>query len=76
MDGACGKYGEEEMCVQGFCKEIWAKETTWKTQVQVGERITMNHQESGCEGRNGIDLVKYRDKWQALVKTVMNFQVL
>lgn len=76
MDGACGKYGEEEMCVQSFCREIRAKETTWKTHVQVGERITMNHQEPECEGRNGIDLVKYRDKWQALVKTAMNFQVL
>jgi len=42
----------------------------------MGEHITMNHQEPGCEGRNGIDLAEYRDKWQALVKTVMNFQVL
>jgi hypothetical protein len=75
MDGACGMYGEEEMCVQGFCREK-VKETTWKTQVQMGERITMNHQEPGCEGRNGIDLTEFRDKWEALVKTVMNFQVL
>jgi len=42
----------------------------------MGEHITMNHHEPGCKGRNGIDLAEFRDKWQALVKTVMYFQVL
>jgi hypothetical protein len=42
----------------------------------MGEHITMNRQELGCEGRNGIDLADFRDKWQAVVKTVMNFQFL
>jgi hypothetical protein len=34
----------------------------------------MNHQEPGCKGGNEIDLAEVRDK--AVVKTVMNFQVL
>ena len=46
------------------------------SQVQMGEHITMNHQEPRCEGRNGIDLAEFRDMWQAVVKTVMNLQVL
>jgi hypothetical protein len=32
MGRACGTYGEEERCIQGFSGEIWGKETTWKTQ--------------------------------------------
>jgi len=42
----------------------------------MGEYITMNHQEPGCEGRNGVDLAELKDKWQAVVKTVMNFHFL
>jgi len=42
----------------------------------MGGHITMNHQEPGCEVRNGIDLADFRDKWQAVVKTLMNFQLL
>jgi hypothetical protein len=42
----------------------------------MGEHITMNNQEPGCEDGNGLDLAQVMDKWQAIVKTVMNFQVL
>lgn len=76
MDGACGMYGEEEMCVRGFSGETGAKKITWKIWAQVGGHITMNLQETGCEGGNWIDLAQVRDKWQALVNTVMNFQFL
>jgi len=31
MGGACGTYGGEEKCVQGFGGETRGKETTWKT---------------------------------------------
>lgn len=47
-----------------------------KRQVQMGEHITMNNQEPGCEDGNGLHLAQVMDKWQAIVKTVMNFQVL
>ena len=32
-------------------------------------------QEVGVEGMNWIDMVQDRDRWQALVYAVMNFQV-
>ena len=35
----------------------------------------MDLQEVGCEGMDWIELAKDRDRWQALVKMVMNLQV-
>jgi hypothetical protein len=32
MGGACGTYGGEERCIQGYAGETWGKETIWKTQ--------------------------------------------
>jgi len=31
MGGACGTYGVEEECIQGFGGETYRKETTWIT---------------------------------------------
>jgi len=36
----------------------------------------MNLQELGCEGMGWIDLAEVIDRWQALVKVIMNLQVL
>ena len=32
MGGACGTYGGEGRCIEGFGGETWRKETTWETQ--------------------------------------------
>jgi hypothetical protein len=39
------------------------------------EDIKMDDQELGLEGMNWIDVTQDRDRWQALVNTVMNLQV-
>ena len=36
MGGACSAYGGKEKCEKGFGGETWRKETTWKTQSQMG----------------------------------------
>jgi len=36
----------------------------------------MNLQEVGCEGMGRIDLAEVIDRWQALVKVIMNLRVL
>ena len=36
MSRACGEYGEGEGHVQSFDGETWGKETTGKTQAQMG----------------------------------------
>jgi hypothetical protein len=30
---ACGMYGGDEPCIQGFGGETWRKETVWMTEV-------------------------------------------
>ena len=32
MERAYNMYGRQERSIQGFGKDTWAKETTWKTQ--------------------------------------------
>jgi hypothetical protein len=35
----------------------------------------MDLQEVGCEGMDGFDVAKDRDKWRALLNAVMNLRV-
>ena len=39
------------------------------------DNIKMDIQEVGCEGMDWIDVAQDRDRWLALVNTVMKFRV-
>ena len=40
------------------------------------DNIEMDRHEVGCEGMDWVDLAQDRDRWQALVNTVMNLATL
>ena len=75
MGVACGTYGGRERCAQGFGGEIRAKETTGETKTWWEDNIKMDLQElgRGCVFR--MEFAQDRDRWRALVSTVMNFRV-
>ena len=73
--GACGTYGRRERRVQDFGGETWGKEPLGRPRRRREDNIKMDLQEvgRGCGDRMG--LAKDRDRWRALVSTVMNFRV-
>jgi hypothetical protein len=41
----------------------------------MGNNINIDRREAGLEGVVSIDLEQYRDRWRALVNTVMSLRV-
>jgi len=51
------------------------KETTWDPWRKWENNIKMDLQEVGCGGVNWFEMAQDRDRWRALVNTVMNRRV-
>jgi hypothetical protein len=67
--------GGRGMAYTGFWWGILRKETTWKTRRRWKGNIKMDIQEVGCGSLDWIELAQDRDRWRALVNTVMNLRV-
>jgi len=76
MGGACGMYGGGERGAQGSGGETWGKETTGETRCRWEDNIKMDLQEVGGGCGDWMELAWDRDRWRALVSTVMNLRVL
>ena len=73
MRAACGMYGGEERCVQGFGGDIERKRSLGRRSRQRWEHnIKIDFKEMGWEGVDWIDLPEHNDKWQASENAVMN----
>ena len=76
MGGACSRYGGEQRHIQGFGKEkpegkrpLVRPRRTWVYNVK------LDVQELGYGSMDWIELVQDRDRWGALMNTVMKHRV-
>ena len=51
------------------------KRPVGRSRCKWGDNIKMDLKEVGCGGMDCIDLAQNRDRWPALVNSVMNFRV-
>ena len=74
MGGTCGTYGGRERCAQGFGGDTEGKRPSGRPRRRWENNIKMDLEVGrGCG--DWMELAQDRDRWQALVSTVMNFQV-
>ena len=75
MGEACGTYGRQKRCIQGFGGATWWKEATWRPRRRWEDDIKMDLQELGWGGMDWVDLAQDRDRWRAVVNAVMILRV-
>jgi hypothetical protein len=68
------KWGRRGMHI-GYCWEIHKERDHWEDQDVGGGNIKMDLEEIEWGGMDWIDLTQDRDKWRALVNTVINLRV-
>ena len=74
MGGACGAYGGGERCAKVSSGETRGKELLGRPRRRWEDNIKMDLQEVGGGG-DWMELAQDRDRWRALVNTVMNFRI-
>ena len=75
MGRACSTCRGEERRIQDFGGQPEGKRPLRRTRRRWEDDIKMDLQQVGCGDMNLIELAQIRDRWRALVNTVMNFRV-
>ena len=75
MGGVCDTYGGRERCAQGFGGKPERKGPLGRPTRRREDNIKMELQEVGRFCGDWVELAQDRDRWRALVSTVMNFRV-
>ena len=73
MGGACGAYGGGERCALGSSGKPEGKRTLRRPRRRWVDNIKVDLQEVGGGG-DWMELAQDRERWRALVNTVMNFR--
>jgi len=75
MDGACSAYGGEERCINCFGGKPEGKRPLGGLRHSWKDNNKMDLQEVGCGVMDCIELAQDRDRWRALVNSVMKLRV-
>jgi hypothetical protein len=75
MGGTCSEYGERRGVYRVLVRKPAGKRPLGRPKGRWEYNIKVDLHEVGCGGMDWIELAQNRDRWQALVKVVMNFQV-
>jgi hypothetical protein len=76
MGWACSTYGRKKRCAQGLVGEPEEKRTLGRPRRRWEDNIKMDLQEVGRGFWDWMELAQDRDRWRALVSTVMNCRVV
>jgi hypothetical protein len=75
MVGACGAHGGGEGCIQHFGWRPEGRRPLGRPRRRWEDNIKMDLREIGFGDVDWIHLAQDRDRWRALVNTVMNLRV-
>ena len=76
MGRARSTYGGEDRCMQTLVGKPDGKRPLGRSRHRWEDNMRMDLQEMGNGGMDWIELAQDRDRWRALVSTVMNFRVV
>jgi hypothetical protein len=62
--------------LQNIGEEAWREEKTWRTRRAWADNIKIGLMEVGLEDVYWINLADDRDRWRALVNTLLNIRIL
>jgi hypothetical protein len=75
MDGSCSAYGEGRDVYRALVGILEGNRPMRRSRCKWEDNIKADFQGVGCLGMDWIELAQDRDRWQALVKAVMNLRV-
>ena len=75
MGGACSAYGRGESCAKGSGGKPEGKRTSRRPRRRWKDNIKMDLQEVGGGFGDWMELAQDRERWLALVSTLMKFWV-
>jgi hypothetical protein len=75
MGGTCGTNREVSNAYEILVRKPEGKRSLGRPRRRWEDNITVDLKDRGWEGVDWINLAQDRDRWRALVNTVMNFRI-